>query len=140
MSSTTTSTSVADHQRGAVGPEQLARDGGRAGPVGVGHGDADQFEADSGAGGDVVLAGQKELGQRAADVPAAQERRPSPRRWHADQRPGKSLDNATGCPHGQRVFPPHESSRVRSSSVSRRTTTRAVPSATKTTAGRGTLL
>ena len=38
------------------------------------------------------------------------------------------------------AWPPQASSRMRSSKVSRRTATRAVPSDTKTTAGRGTLL
>ena len=47
--------------------------------VGVGHGDADQLEADAGAVGDVVGAGEEDLGQGAADVAAAEQR-------HADGR------------------------------------------------------
>ena len=43
------------------------------GPLGVGHGDADELEADARAGGDVVGAGEQDLGQGTADVAAAEQ-------------------------------------------------------------------
>ena len=81
----------------------------------VGHGDADQLEADAGAVGYVVGPGEEDLGQGAADVAAAQQRhthrrgrvgvgRPphrlrSARRWAASPGP-QSPPNGTGCTAG----------------------------------------
>ena len=69
---------VPGHQCGGVGADERPVDGRRAGLVRVGHGDPDQLQADPGAGGDVVGAGEQDLGQRAAHVAAAEQRRRAP--------------------------------------------------------------
>ena len=64
---------VAADQSGGVGADQGAVDGGRAGLVEVGHGDPDQLKTDPGASRHVVSAGEKDLGERAAHVPASEQ-------------------------------------------------------------------
>ena len=78
----------------------------------VGHGDADQLEPDAGAVGDVVGAGEEDLGEGAPDVAATEQRRRAPsapggrgppplagsaRRRAASPGP-RSPPNGTGCP------------------------------------------
>ena len=67
---------VPRHQGGGVGADEPASMAGAPGLLRVGHGDADQLQADARAGGDVVGAGEEDLGQRAADVAAAEQARP----------------------------------------------------------------
>ena len=71
---------VARDERGGVGADEARVDGRGAGLVRVGDGDPDQLQADAGTGGDVVGAGEEYLGQRAADVAAAEQRDPHRRR------------------------------------------------------------
>ena len=158
MSSTTTSTSSRADQGGGVRADQPGVHGGGPGLLRMGHGDADELEPDARTGGDVVGAREEYLGQRAADVAAAEQCDPdrgSGVRMGRFVFPGRGRvalgvgdvghsRHGTACPRADpaagRRPSPQPSSRIRSSNVSRRTTTRALPSETKTTAGRGTLL
>ena len=65
---------VAPDQGGRVGADQLAVDGRGPGLVGMGDGDADQLEAETGPGSHVVGAGEEDVGQGAAHVAAAEQR------------------------------------------------------------------
>ena len=146
---------VAGHQCGGVGADETGRDGHGPGPVRVGHSDADELEADARTGGDVLGTGEQDLGQRAPDIAAAEQATrtvgPGGRGAGGAGLVGGHLQRyrcaPATCPPpagdgGSARTPggPQASRLVRSSRVSRRTTTRAAPSATKTTAGRGTLL
>ena len=141
-------------ERGGVGADEARVDRRGTGLVGVGHRDPDQLEPDARTGRHVIGAGEEYLGQgarrrcrtragpRARSAPGVRAggRGHSCGRWPCRQSP----PNGTGCSRRHsdlfRRGRAQASRRVRSSSVSRRTATRAVPSETKTTAGRGTLL
>ena len=125
-----------------------------AGLGGIGDGHADELETDTRPGGDGIALVHQQGDERAPPTfPAPRtatrtgwstvseepldclactfgtmRSRYRPFRWRPVERPA------------QPTMPDQPSRRTRSSSVSRRTTTRAAPSATKTTAGRGTLL
>ena len=60
-------------QGGGIGPDQVRPDGRRTRALRIGHGDADELQPDAGAGGDVVVAGEQDLGQRTADVPTPEQ-------------------------------------------------------------------
>ena len=64
---------VPRHQGGGIGPDEVGPDGRRTRALRIGHGDADELQADAGTGGDVVVAGEQDLGQRAADVAAPEQ-------------------------------------------------------------------
>ncbi len=89
---------VAGDERGGVGGDQVGADGGRARFGGVGHGDPHQLQADAGAGGDVVGAGEEDLGQRSPDVAAAEQR-------DAHRRCGVRMGVGGGTRRGLRPFP-----------------------------------
>ena len=147
--------------------------------VRVGDGDPDELQPDAGTGGDVVVAAQQDLGQRAADVAASEQgdthgrgrvrvrmvaaagrcaglvgghlqtvqaaRAPTcPFRTPGGPTGGRApVDDGRVAVRRRRSSRPNDvqpSRLVRSSKLSRRTATRAVPSRTRTTAGRGTLL
>ena len=145
---------VAGHQRGGVVADEVGPDGGGARAVRVGDGDADELQADAGTGGDVVVADEQDLGQCAADV-AASEQGDTHGRGRVRVWVGAAAGRCAGLVGGHlqtvqaaraptcpfRLPGGHQPSRLaRSSKVSRRTATRAVPSETRTTAGLGTLL
>ena len=63
----------ARHQCGGIGPQEARRDGDGPGPLRVGHGDPHQLQADARAGGDVLGAGEEDLGQCRPDIAAAEQ-------------------------------------------------------------------
>ena len=73
MTSTTTSTSARATRAAASVADEFGRDGPGPWVVGMGHRDADELQADAGAGGDVLRAGEEDLGQRPSDVAAAEQ-------------------------------------------------------------------
>jgi hypothetical protein len=115
------------HDALGVAGEAARRDRDVALPGQVAHGDPGNLDAHTGPTLDHVGVLVDEPHQRRADVPAAEQ---------AD--PNGLLRNQIG--HHASLALCYSSRRRRSSGVSRRTTTRARPSRTNTTAGRGTLL
>ena len=144
---------VAGDQRGGVGADEVGRDGGgpraapgrrrrsRRAPGGCRCGRRRRRRGRAGSRPARRRRCRSRAGRRARSEPGARAggHGRSPLRW-----PGRrSPPNGTGWPRRRRDRcrrARQASRRVRSSKVSRRTTTRAVPSETKTTAGRGTLL
>ena len=133
------------HQGGGVGGEQVPGDVGRPGGVDVADGDAGDLQPGTGLHDQGVGPFLQDAHQGTADVAAAEDGDTQGplclgRRGHPVTLPLR--DSVSGTPEASRrgVAGAHASRRTRSSKVSRRTTVRAFPPATNSTAGRGTLL
>ena len=152
MSSTTTSTRGSRHEALGVAGDEAGRNA-RTAAARVSHRHPGQLEAHARARRDGVGVAQEQRDEGAPDVAAPEHGDPyglvgAVTRGTARHR--RRLAPVGACAICARYRPPDEpprapstaqrSRRSRSSSVSRRTTTRASPSDTKTTAGRATLL
>ena len=127
ITSTTTSTSVAGHQRLGVGGEQLGGQVGVALEAQAAYGDADELDRGADPGGQVVGLLVDQAGHLGTHDPAAQQ-------GYAD----RALVRLLSTHRGQSSIraPGPTSSLNRSSTVSRRSTTLVAPSLTATTGGR----
>ncbi len=133
------------HQTGGVGGQQATGD--VIAPRGVDVTDGDTRDDQSGTGlhGQGVGPVLEDPHQGTADIAAAEDGDTQGplclgRRGHPVTLPLRDGASRTSGTFDRPVAAAHASRRTRSSSVSRRTTVRAVPPATNSTAGRGTLL